>query len=123
MASTGTGPGVHAAAEDRTHDTDSFQPDAASRYANFEQRASTLGRNVHHGEQPGAFDKAVGKVEAGLGKVIGDPELQAKGLASQGKADADTIQDLSYQNSASQASKAERLPSNAERQHPAGNLG
>ena len=60
--------------------------DPSSKYAEWEQRGQgTLASNPHEGsEKPSGLDKAAGKLEEVTGKVMGDKELHARGLADQG---------------------------------------
>lgn len=63
-----------------------FNMDASSKYAEWEQRGQgTIGTNPHEGgEKPSGLDKAAGKLEEVTGKVMGDKELHARGIADQG---------------------------------------
>lgn len=65
----------------------SFNMDGSSKYAEWEQRGQgTVASNPHEGnEKPSGLDKAAGKLEEVTGKVMGDKELHARGLADQGK--------------------------------------
>lgn len=58
-----------------------FEMDASSKYAEWEQRGQgTLGQNPHESvSKPSALDKGLGKVNEGVGKALGDPELKAQG--------------------------------------------
>ncbi|GAA5851692.1 hypothetical protein JCM8547_001174 [Rhodosporidiobolus lusitaniae] len=83
MSSSGTSTGTHAATQDRTTTDASFKPDISTRIADAEQRSGT---NPHEpNSHPSALDKVGGAVEAGIGKVLGDKELERKGTVAQGK--------------------------------------
>lgn len=72
--------------------------DASSKYAEWEQRGQgTLASNPHEGgEKPSGLDKAAGKLEEVTGKVMGDKELHARGLADQGASCFRLISDSSW---------------------------
>ncbi|GAA5966608.1 hypothetical protein JCM8115_006888 [Rhodotorula mucilaginosa] len=95
MSATGTQTGAPAGADYTKKDTD-FNMDPSSKYAEWEQRGQgTVGANPHEGgEKPSGLDKAAGKLEEVTGKAMGDKELQARGLADQGKGTANKMQDL-----------------------------
>ncbi|GAA5876061.1 hypothetical protein JCM3774_004492 [Rhodotorula dairenensis] len=95
MSATGTQTGAPAGVDLSKKDA-SFNMDGSSKYAEWEQRGQgTVASNPHEGnEKPSGLDKAAGKLEEVTGKVMGDKELKARGLADQGKATADTIQNL-----------------------------
>ncbi|POY75673.1 hypothetical protein BMF94_1296 [Rhodotorula taiwanensis] len=87
MSSTGTQTGGPAG-PDVTTKASEFKPDISTRYANFEDNQPTAGSNPHQvHEKPSGLDKAAGKLEQVTGKVMGDKELQARGLQDQGKVD------------------------------------
>ncbi|GAA5820942.1 hypothetical protein JCM3770_002638 [Rhodotorula araucariae] len=88
--------GVHQGIDRTANPDGNFKPDISTRIADAEQ-GNALGSNPHAGNShPSALEKAGGKLEYATGKLFGDGELQAKGLAEQGKAqNADTVQDLS----------------------------
>ncbi|BGP16819.1 hypothetical protein JCM10213_004666 [Rhodosporidiobolus nylandii] len=87
MSSSGATTGGPTAQGSATVTDASFKPDISTRIADAEQRGvGTLNQNPHEpNSKPSAIDKGMGKVEAGLGKVIGDKELVAKGNVAQGK--------------------------------------
>ncbi|GAA5981602.1 hypothetical protein JCM11641_003913 [Rhodosporidiobolus odoratus] len=66
----------------------SFKPDISTRIADAEQRGvPSLNQNPHEpNSKPSAIDKVMGGVEKGIGKAIGDVELEKKGTVAQGKA-------------------------------------
>ncbi|GAA5897774.1 hypothetical protein JCM6882_000093 [Rhodosporidiobolus microsporus] len=88
MSSSHTEPGVPGAVSHHTKTHDDFKPDITTRIADAEQRSiGTMNQNPHEpNSKPSAMDKAFGAVEAGLGKAMGDKELERKGMVAQGKA-------------------------------------
>ncbi|BGP25217.1 hypothetical protein Rt10032_c04g1804 [Rhodotorula toruloides] len=113
MSNTGTGTGTHGNQSAVPDPNRKFEMDASSKYAEWEQRGQgTLGQNPHESmSKPSALDKGLGKVNEGVGKVLGDAELKAQGLREQGKANEVDIQDLQTE-SGGGASYANRVPNN-----------
>ncbi|GAA6008758.1 hypothetical protein JCM10207_001711 [Rhodosporidiobolus poonsookiae] len=81
-------PGAPGAVSHETTTSSDFKPDMATRMADAEQRSfGTMNQNPHApNSEPSAIDKMMGGVERGIGKVMGDKELEKKGTIAQGKA-------------------------------------
>ncbi|GAA6043889.1 hypothetical protein JCM8097_004289 [Rhodosporidiobolus ruineniae] len=88
MSNLNTEPGAPGAVSHHTTTEQDFKPDFSTRIADFEQRGlGTVNQNPHApNSKPSGIDKAMGAVESGIGKAIGDKELEKKGLSAQGKA-------------------------------------
>ncbi|GAA5839149.1 hypothetical protein JCM11251_003689 [Rhodosporidiobolus azoricus] len=84
----GNEPGAPGAESHHTNTDANFKPDISTRIADAEQRSiGTVNQNPHEpNSKPSAMDKAFGGIEAGIGKAIGDKELEKKGTIAQGKA-------------------------------------
>ncbi|BGP40691.1 hypothetical protein JCM10450v2_004685 [Rhodotorula kratochvilovae] len=104
--------GVHQGVDRTANPNANFKPDISTRIADAEQ-GNSIGSNPHAGNShPSALEKAGGKLEYATGKLFGDGELQAKGLAEQGKArNADVQQDLATERGGDLSYK-DRVPNN-----------
>ncbi|BGP55949.1 hypothetical protein JCM8202_004294 [Rhodotorula sphaerocarpa] len=95
MSSTGTQAGGPPG-EDHTTKQADFKPDPSTKYADWEEHGqATLTSDGHKShQQRSGLEKTAGKVEEMTGKAMGDKELQARGMADQGKGDGADIQNL-----------------------------